>query len=155
MTAVNFDRCTHVANGGAQCCLESGHEGRHRYKCCGLACPGLLHPASEHPHPPTCNLDGRMPAESVRVDDRNIPHGQVRLARVKAARERDGEVAAELADSILRVKVGELTARELGLLVYAVAAELDRRKDTEGRWPNLRALARGIVSYGRGADQTH
>lgn len=49
------DRCSfrHVAT-GVQCCLPSGHEKYHRYKCSGQYCPGLPWVASQTAHPRTC-----------------------------------------------------------------------------------------------------
>lgn len=40
---------------GPQCCLERNHEGRHMFKCAGNLCPGLSYPASEIPHPVSCD----------------------------------------------------------------------------------------------------
>jgi hypothetical protein len=54
-------RCPFDHNGqGPRCCIESAvsaHEGPHRFKCAGEACPGLIWPASVMPHPVTCTAD--------------------------------------------------------------------------------------------------
>ncbi len=54
-------RCTFTHRGaGPQCCIETEtgeHDGMHRFKCAGEACPGLIWPASVMSHPITCLMD--------------------------------------------------------------------------------------------------
>lgn len=49
-----FRHRKHGASEGAQCCLDEGHKGPHKYKCCGPRCPGYPWPASLAAHPIEC-----------------------------------------------------------------------------------------------------
>ena len=54
---IDKNRCLHRHNAtGTRCILEHGHDGRHHYRCAGLACPGYPWVASEMQHPPSCIL---------------------------------------------------------------------------------------------------
>ncbi len=49
-------QCEYRGGGTVRCCLRTGHEGGHRYKCAGPSCPGLGWIASNTPHPTQCSL---------------------------------------------------------------------------------------------------
>lgn len=58
ITSHAMKRCTFDHRGmGPRCCIETEtgtHDGPHRFKCAGTACPGLIWPASVMTHPISC-----------------------------------------------------------------------------------------------------